>query len=180
MAGDYDAVNIDRNELENNRKRSLDAARQNREQSRDSDIVNLSSQSEKRDSSRFTKSRLQSPVKTLQNSTSQAQKYGFKQLDTFLFAFCTITTISVVGILLALLSIIVLDIRWLVGKFSRRIPPMMLPQSIYLAALNFTVAVVLSMMFISIVTVYCLTVAGLKEAAKSVVYEDAWLTGCFE
>lgn len=95
-------------------------------------------------------------------------KYGWREFDTFLLGFCTITTFSVVGILLAVISIAILDIRWVAGYVSPRVPKMLIPQSLFLGALNFTLAVVLFMAGVVGVVLFCIVSAPADVAEQLV------------
>lgn len=180
MSDDEGVVAEDRAQLERARASSFESAR-NRREPRDPDLSDKLAKRVVREGGKSAKDGVKASAKLLKNSGGIAAKYGVRQMDTFLLAFTTVTTLSYVGVGLAILAIIVLDIRWVVGKFSKRIPSMLLPQTLYLAALNALLALIVSFFITSFVVVYCASQASYFQLGKSMVVGGVgWLAACFD
>lgn len=87
--------------------------------------------------------------------TQILSKYGWRQLDIFLLGFASITTVSFIAVALAFVALVFLDIRWIAGHLSSRIPPMLTPQAIWLAFLNAIVGIVFVASIIFLIVIYC-------------------------
>lgn len=170
MALDSDVVEQDRAEQERIRVDKLDGNRQRRTSSRDLEFGDKLAKRVVREGGRSFSRGIEAPLKLLGYSDKLMSKYGVRQVDNFLFGFTTITTFSVVGIILALLALIVLDIRWVIGKFSHRIPPMLIFQSMYLAILNLIVIFAIFIILILFFAAYCIASEPARMLANYVTF----------
>lgn len=177
MSDDQGVVAEDRRAMEGAREQRFNAELQKKSNRQDRDDQGVGSVSVSSKPSVVGKMR----ARVVQKAENNATKLGMRQADTYLLGFCTVSTLSFYGIILALVALIVLDIRWVVGKFSKRIPPMLLPHSIYLAVLNFTLAVIIFMISLVLLVSYCLSVASYSQLGKTAVTGNTdWINTCFE
>lgn len=81
-------------------------------------------------------------IKTLGYGKGILSKYGWKEFDTYMMAFATGSSLTLLGIFLAFLVTLVLDIRVAASLFTHKVPPMGFVHKFYLAFLNIFVIVI--------------------------------------
>lgn len=122
-------------------------------------------------------------LEVLSSPVEVAKTAAWRKFDLFMFGFTTITSFTFVGTALALLAVLVLDVRWLLGHVSSKVPPMAIYSAMFLGVLNLIVFIFSLLVFVLGFLVVCAAInpAGLtvRTIGLALGFDTELLNACY-